>query len=56
MKKATPTQKQTIATIAAMTDATIDFSDMPEVLDWSSAEIGRFFRPAERTRLTTEEL
>ncbi|HUH63552.1 MAG TPA: BrnA antitoxin family protein, partial [Terracidiphilus sp.] len=26
----------------------IDFSDMPEVRDWSRSEIGRFYRPAKR--------
>lgn len=28
-----------------MDDADIDFTDMPEVLDWRGAEIGRFYRP-----------
>lgn len=28
-----------------MTDADIDFSDMPLKLDWSKAEIGKFYRP-----------
>jgi uncharacterized protein (DUF4415 family) len=31
-----------------MKDADIDFTDMPEVLDWSGAEIGRFYRPKKR--------
>jgi hypothetical protein len=35
MKKLAAAQKREIAAIAAKTDATIDFSDMPEVLDWS---------------------
>lgn len=30
------------------TDATIDFSEMPEVVDWSGTEVGRFFRPTKR--------
>jgi hypothetical protein len=37
-------QRQDIATVAAMKDSDIDLTDMPEVLDWSSAEIGRFYR------------
>jgi uncharacterized protein (DUF4415 family) len=48
MKKLAAARKREIAAIAAKTDATIDFSDMPEVLDWSGAEIGRFYRPAKR--------
>jgi uncharacterized protein (DUF4415 family) len=49
MKKLAAAQKLDIATIAAKTDTTIDFSEMPEVLDWSGAEIGRFYRPAKRS-------
>ena len=31
-----------------MKDADIDLSDMPEVLDWSKAEIGKFYRPPKK--------
>jgi uncharacterized protein (DUF4415 family) len=48
MKKLAAARKRDIATIAAKTDATIDFSEIPEVTDWSGAEIGRFYRPAKR--------
>lgn len=48
MKKLIVARKREIATIAAKTDATIDFSDVPEVLDWSGAEVGRFYRPTKR--------
>jgi uncharacterized protein (DUF4415 family) len=48
MKKLAAAQKRDIATIAAKTDATIDFSDMPEVSDWTGAEVGRFYRPTKR--------
>jgi len=48
MKKLEAARKQEIDTIAAKTDATIDFSDMPEVVDWTGAEIGRFYRPTKR--------
>lgn len=48
MKKLESAHKRDIATIAAKTDATIDFSDIPEVLDWSGAEVGRFYRPTKR--------
>lgn len=48
MKKLAAAQKRDIATIAAKTDVTIDFSEMPEVLDWSGAQVGRFYRPTKR--------
>lgn len=31
--------------IAAMPDEDIDLSEMPEKLDWSNAERGKFYRP-----------
>ena len=49
MKKLTAAQKKDIAAVAAKTDATIDFSDAPEVHDWTGAEIGRFYRPPKRS-------
>jgi uncharacterized protein (DUF4415 family) len=45
MKRLSKEQQRDIAALAAMDDADIDFTDMPEVLDWSGAEIGRFYRP-----------
>jgi uncharacterized protein (DUF4415 family) len=48
MKKLAAAQKREIAAIAAKTDATIDFSGMPEVIDWTGAEVGRFYRPSKR--------
>lgn len=48
MKKLGAARRRDIAAIAAKKDATIDFSDIPENLDWSGAEIGRFYRPPKR--------
>jgi uncharacterized protein (DUF4415 family) len=48
MRKLTKEQKQDIATIAAIKDEDIDLSEIPEVLDWSKAEIGQFYRPPKR--------
>ena len=48
MKRLTREQRRDIAAIAAKKDADIDLRDMPEVLDWSGAEIGRFYRPKKR--------
>jgi uncharacterized protein (DUF4415 family) len=49
MRKLAAAQKKDIAAVAAKTDATIDFSEMPEVRDWMGAEIGRFYRPPKRS-------
>lgn len=48
MKKLSKMQKRDIAAIAAMKDEEIDLSDMPEVLDWSKAEVGKFYRPPKK--------
>ncbi|PYX33014.1 MAG: hypothetical protein DMG77_01915 [Acidobacteria bacterium] len=48
MRKLNREQKRDIAAIAAMKDEDIDLSDMPEVLDWSGAEIGKFYRPPKK--------
>ena len=45
MRKLTKEQKRDIA---AMKDADIDLSDMPEVLDWSKAEMAKFYRPPKK--------
>ncbi len=49
MRKLTKEQKRDIAAIRAMKDEDIDLSDMPEVLDWSKAEMGKFYRPPKRS-------
>ena len=48
MRKLTKEQRKDIAALAAMKDEDIDFSDIPIVLDWSKAEIGKFYRPPKR--------
>jgi uncharacterized protein (DUF4415 family) len=48
MRKLTKEQKREIAAIAAKRDEDIDFSDAAPILDWSGAEIGKFFRPAKK--------
>lgn len=49
MRKLTKDQKRDIAAIAAKRDTDIDLSDMPEVLDWSKAEVGKFYRPPKKS-------
>ena len=48
MRKLTKEQKRDIRAIAAKKDRDIDFSDAPPVLDWSGAEIGKFYRPVKK--------
>jgi uncharacterized protein (DUF4415 family) len=48
MRKLTKGQKRDIQAIAEKRDRDIDFSDAPPVLDWSAAEIGKFYRPAKK--------
>jgi uncharacterized protein (DUF4415 family) len=48
MRKLTKEQKRDIRAIAAKRDRDIDFSDAPAVLDWSGAEIGKFYRPKKK--------
>jgi uncharacterized protein (DUF4415 family) len=49
MRKLSREQKRDIATISAMRDEDIDLSEMPEVVDWSGAEMGKFYRPPKRS-------
>jgi len=48
MRKLTKEQKRDIRAIAAKRDQDIDFSDVPPILDWSGAEIGKFYRPKKK--------
>ena len=48
MKKLTKEQKLQIANVAAKKDADIDLSEMPEVIDWTGAEIGKYHRPPKK--------
>jgi uncharacterized protein (DUF4415 family) len=49
MKRLTKEQLRDIAAIAAKRDADIDFSDVPAVVDWSGAEMGKFYRPPKKS-------
>jgi len=48
MKRLTKEQQREIVAIAAKKDEDIDLSEMPEVIDWSGAEMGKFYRPPKR--------
>jgi uncharacterized protein (DUF4415 family) len=49
LRKITKEQRRDIRAIAAKRDEEIDFSDAPAVVDWSGAEIGKFYRPTKKS-------
>jgi len=50
MKKAyTKEQKAELKALADMPDEEIDFSDIPEITEWSGAVIGKFFKPIKQS-------
>ncbi len=44
----TPEQQAELETLAALPEEEIDTSDAPEVLDWSGARRGVFYRPVKQ--------
>ncbi len=48
MRTLTKEQRRDIAAIGRKKSKDIDLSEMPEVLDWSGAEIGKFHRPGKK--------
>ena len=44
----TEAQRDQLARLAALPDSDIDLSDIPEVLDWSNAVRGKFYRPVKQ--------
>ena len=49
MKKLTQRQAREVAALSKMRDSAIDLSDIPEVLDWRGAVVGRFYRPVKKS-------
>ena len=47
-KGITPEIQANLDAIANMPDEDIDFSDIPEKLDWSNAVRGKFYRPVKQ--------
>jgi len=45
MKTIAKTLERQLAALDNLRDEDIDTSDIPEVLDWSGAEVGKFYRP-----------
>lgn len=49
MSKVSRKQKKELTALAAMPDARIDLSDIPEIRDWSRAVVGKFYRPIKKS-------
>jgi uncharacterized protein (DUF4415 family) len=49
MKKVSKKQAKQLAALAALPDEKIDLSDLPEVLDWSGAVVGKYYRPLKKS-------
>src|SRR5580704_11434537 len=47
-KRLTPKQRAELNSLAAFPDDDIDTSDAPEILDWSGAKRGVFYRPVKQ--------
>jgi uncharacterized protein (DUF4415 family) len=47
--KLTKSQVKELRTLGRMKDEDIDFSDIPEKLDWSNAIVGKFYRPKKKS-------
>lgn len=49
MKKVSKKQAKELAALAALRDEKIDLTDLPEVLDWSGAVVGKYYRPLKKS-------
>jgi uncharacterized protein (DUF4415 family) len=47
-KRLTPEQRAELTSLAALKEEAIDTSDAPELLDWSGAKRGLFYRPVKQ--------
>src|SRR5262249_5789222 len=47
-KRLTPEQRAELKSLATLRDDAIDTADAPELLDWSGAKRGLFYRPVKR--------
>jgi uncharacterized protein (DUF4415 family) len=47
-KRLTPAQQEELKSLATLPDGAIDTSDAPELLDWSGAKRGLFYRPVKQ--------
>jgi hypothetical protein len=50
MTRLTKKQKKEIKALAALPDSEIDLTEIPEIVDWSGAVVGKFHRPLKKSR------
>ena len=48
MKKVSKKLAKELAALAALRDEKIDLTDLPEVLEWSGAVVGKYYRPIKK--------
>jgi uncharacterized protein (DUF4415 family) len=46
--KKIPSVQEQLDALDSMKDKDIDYSDIPEILDWEGAERGKFYRPVKK--------
>jgi len=49
MKKVSKKQAKELAVLAAQREDQIDLTDLPEVLNWSGAVVGKYYRPIKKS-------
>jgi uncharacterized protein (DUF4415 family) len=49
MKRTSKKLTKELAALAALRDEKIDLTDLPEVLDWSGAVVGKYYRPLKKS-------
>jgi uncharacterized protein (DUF4415 family) len=49
MKNLSRKQKKELRALAAKPDREIDLSDIPEIVEWSGAVVGKFYRPIKKS-------
>jgi uncharacterized protein (DUF4415 family) len=49
MKKLTSKQKREIKALTALPNSQIDLTDIPEIVEWSGAVVGKFYRPIKKS-------
>ena len=49
MKNLSRKQKKELRALAAKLDSEIDLTDIPEIIDWSGAVVGKFYRPIKKS-------
>jgi uncharacterized protein (DUF4415 family) len=49
MKNLSRKHKKELRALAAKPDSEIDLTDIPEIVDWSGAVVGKFYRPIKKS-------